>query len=1160
MKESTKAKLKKVGGITAKITTGVLCFGIALAGAYLLTPNRVKTISTKYGEETIEQSDFELFINQLTNDVGMGQDSTTSTYLSAEFENLVLNYTLENQTVENTVTIDGGLDLRLHELSVSGIEFNVNADVDYNGKNLTLAVGHFKEQLYFSLQNLKLKCNSISANEIIMQLAPIFAQYGDFYFDEMVYDFSNLIDEKIGSLGNTLMSSMSGSTSGLSLSTEEVKTATGYKFTLTVSEDIVIDLISDTDFTLQRVEIVKLQTNGLSVSGAINVSFKEYNDFIVPAEDPSYVNIFNYSGLYQKLASLLHEDNQKIGVAFSADLDNVVNNTSTDIAKIEGSVNVDFDALLDLEKYSGYSDEFGNMPTNPLINRDGETQNEEKTTADYVKEIVDKLKFNLQLDLIGQNDVEYANLDLALEGGEAYIRFNEQEVNNEKKSVMKLKIDTTTMNWIMDKIPELVSSLSGDSSTNTLDTLTSFLSDDVAHSIETGDFSFILDMITDLSNDADGINLDLDLSSLGIGDNASVSLDIDNDPNSDTLVLDVSNISFGDYVLGAHVNSEDYAALDLGELTAYQSADFIPDVVDQVSELVDSPKSGFIINGSVLADADSTGIKFYGGAKFDNSEDVKAGYGNMVIEEIKYHADTIWATHLLNVDVTNLDSNVIKSLDAEGNVISTNNQNEALFIYGDPNSDSNVKGKLHLQSVIDIVDIVKTFIGDAKDDPKFTKFLQPITKLLGMSVLGDIIAEKDYLRLASNELLQEVSLINNGQTLKIVVSKTLLGLPDDLSILINFEGGYGSESRRLKSLELIDFAIGENESSKKINLKVELADYNFTNYTDIHGNTRTLNNEIEAHRDEEYMNLDGIKTLIDLGINTTRLNYYRLTADVSLTLLGFDITLDDIDFQIYVDGVHVKVYGKIGHVPLIPIASEDFSLLQTDRSMSAEFSFRTWDDNDPGKPEGDNVGGVFNIVRTTDTPKTKFQNWKFVTVHEMKSYHYRCNGSTFMDNIIQYLLGDLLGFKASIISDIGSSDSSSSETEARDFTQSFTDTGFQSNGLTIKLGLNLDILTGIDALKEAEITITGAATDDGKGGTMNILSSLKANLRIHFAIDINVSLTASVADCALAADVALSKWNANANSAFNTIDTASYPDANYNKPTSPKISEWSWTE
>ena len=1160
-------KLKRFLKRTAIVTTGVVAFGGTLVGGYLIAPNRTKYINITVKER--EKTPFEKFVEKVTRDIGMtaSEEDKVITYMSAEFDNLKLNYTVKDSEAINTVKIDGGLDFRMSDLSLSGIELNLNANVDYNGRKLDLNVGHFHNEFYLNLNDsFKIKASNLTKQHIIEMIAPTFATQGYLNFSKMYRDLDTLLTDKLTGLIDGLLAGDSSSASSLdlgSLSTEEKETSTGWKFTLSVGEDIELNLLSDKDFTLYRVEISKLEFSNVSLSGAINIDLKNYEEFVSPVDD-EYVEILNYSGLYGKLASLLNEDNQKIGVEFAAELDSISNNNSTDIASIQGSLNVDFDALLDLDQYRM------EPPTEPVepsglkrVNRDGESSEEEQEEPSFMQTIMEKCGFNLQLDLIGQNNKEYANLDLAFVGGEGYLRFNEQQDPNTKalKSVMKLKIDTDTMNWIMDKIPSVISSLSGDENEKSLDKLVDFLSEDLVSAIKDGDYSFILGMIDDISNDSESFNIDLDLSCLGIGDNAKVNLTLDGSLSENEKIpainLSVSDIAFGDFALNANVNTSDFKDLDLGDTEAYQSMTFLPDVIDQVSDLVKAPKAGFVINGSVLKDVDNTGIKFSGAGKFDNNEDVKAGYGNMTIYEYKYNANKEWATHLLNVDIENKASNISETINPDGSITRSNN-NEALFIYGDPNAN-NVKGKLKLQTFLDIADIFKTFYGDAKEDPKFTKFLAPITELLGVSTLSNIIQEKDYLRLAGNELLKEVSILDNGSGLKVVISGEIFGLDTDMTLKVMFEGNNDDGNHKIKSINLENFKLGKDEERKSINVSIELKDYEFTTYTNIKGETKTLRNEIEAHRNEEYMNLNGIKTLLSLGINTTRLNYYRLTADANIqaTILGIDIPVDlkGIDFHIYVDGVNVKVYGKLNSIPLIVYASEDHTLL-SDKTMSGEFSFETYEDSD------DEVGGIFNIKRTVKDPDSEFV-WDWFNSYTryfdaMTYYHYQCDSKNFLDNIAYYLLGGLIGIRQNLCDSIvnSASESSSSETAAADFTQAFTSTGFKANGNTIQLGLNLDVLTGVKALREAEITLSGTTIATGKEDeTMDVLNKLSATLRIHYGVDINISFSASMKDCAVDPEVSLSKWNTNAQANFYNLTKTKLSSAYFNHPTNPQITK-----
>ena len=52
-----------------------------------------------------------------------------------------------------------------------------------------------------------------------------------------------------------------------------------------------------------------------------------------------------------------------------------------------------------------------------------------------LEEAINKLGFNLQVDLIGQNNIQYSNFDLGFAEGTGYVRFNEQGDENNKKGI-----------------------------------------------------------------------------------------------------------------------------------------------------------------------------------------------------------------------------------------------------------------------------------------------------------------------------------------------------------------------------------------------------------------------------------------------------------------------------------------------------------------------------------------------------------------------------------------------------------------------------------------------------------------------------------------------------------------------------------------------------
>ena len=192
--------------------------------------------------------------------------------------------------------------------------------------------------------------------------------------------------------------------------------------------------------------------------------------------------------------------------------------------------------------------------------------------------------------------------------------------------------------------------------------------------------------------------------------------------------------------------------------------------------------------------------------------------------------------------------------------------------------------------------------------------------------------------------------------------------------------------------------------------------------------------------------------------------------------------------------------------------------------------------------------------------KIGFLRWETLHYHVYDCYHYRCDSQTFLDNIAQYLITGLLGIDESIyLESLNAENSGSSdEKEAGNFTNTFTDTGFQAykdgNNDVIKLGLNLNELTGINALKELEATITSKHIDyPGSSEGMNVLGNLHATLRINFAVvfNINITLDASVVEAVVPQADALSAWNTQASEGFTELTTHEVGSSNYNNPNNP---------
>ncbi len=319
---------------------------------------------------------------------------------------------------------------------------------------------------------------------------------------------------------------------------------------------------------------------------------------------------------------------------------------------------------------------------------------------------------------------------------------------------------------------------------------------------------------------------------------------------------------------------------------------------------------------------------------------------------------------------------------------------------------------------------------------------------------------------------------------------------------------------KLDSLEIKNVAIKE----KTLNLKVSLKEYD--------------DNKVSKLKESDaYIDFSTITLLVKFGLNTTKNDYYHLTANIDLNALAIINASFEMDVHVLIKDEYVKIYGIIPDAKLLNLlgsAIQDYGV--TAQSVKSEFTFESYDVNDPNREDG--VGGYFHI-KTTET--------KIITGRKVIK-HFKTTSKNLIksENIMAYLLNDLLLIKTSITDMIGNVSTDKDEyAPAGDFTNLFTSTGYSynANKNQWKVGINLNEITGIDALRELELTINGRND--------KTLSSLVASLNIKASL-VTIKLGADITLDAL--DPTVTNWSNSIESAFNTINAVSFPESKLNQP------------
>ena len=1116
---------RKVRKIITRTGAGILFCGVAMGCAYYLTPNSKKTVHLgdksqlkSEVEESALPPHFMRFVSRLNEDTGIMDETIheENTYygFNVNFDDFSVSFKKDENAPLNKFEVEGDIDLKIK--TIKDISFNLDINVDYNGKDIPLELGYVNKTAYFGLYDLRMKVGSTTIDELFGNeeegtqslLSQIFVASKDegginfdveSYIDDIVND---IIDNKLGSMVSSMdLSSLTESFNlhaladgeqGIGLDVKENEITNGWKFNVdiqvrneTLDTEINLGLLVDEDYRLTRVELGTIDLGNVVIKGSLNIDAIE--DYTVLSPDNinyrnynanhKYVEVINYKGWLQKLANFIDEDNQKFAVDFSLGLGQKEESTLVNVGSINGSINADFSKILDFSKY------MGGDPSNDVA----------------VNNFRNNASLGLDLHIFGQNNEEYSNLAVNYVEGKGYLKLNEKEdEHGVKKAVVKSRIETETMNWLIDEMPGMFANVSGEGESDSMLTdLFSFVTDSsFVKGIKSGDYSVVLDILKNVKNTEKTIEIGLDLSSLGFGNNAEVELVLDSEDasNHKVLNLDISSVEMGSFVLNASIKTNDFTQWVIDDESSYDSLDFLPTVFDQVYHILDEKQTGFTINGSMF-DEDGLGISLNGKGQLDYG--ARFGFGDLIIDEYKYKNKGVWYSHKLAIDIDNRSDDY--------------SINNAHFVYGEK-TGKNVKGKVTVQSVLDIIDVVMTFLDDNRDNEKWTKFLDPIEKMLSIGELGNIINQKDYFRLLKNDLVKSAKRDNNQ--LNLIIGGELFDFDNDMTVRVNLKDD------KLDSVELIDFRFSNN-NTKKLNVKIALQEYD-----------PNRESSVDKSNLNSFMDLSSIALLLKFGINTTANNYYHLTANVDLDLGIIDLFKFKLDIYVVVQDAYCKIYGVIEDAK-ISFAVQKYNDITT-KSLKSEFTFETYPDGDPNREDG--VGGYFHF-KVSDTRR----------LTGTKIYHYKTTSKNLIqsENIIKYLLSDFLYLRDWIVEAIGGVDlSSEEERPAGDFTNTFTSTGFKYSASEKKwsVGLNLDVLTGVDALKDIEVNIYGNNQEKFSRLTGKLqveamkLGSLSTKIGIGF--DVSLENTSS----------SITDWSSSIQSKFNTINNVSFSSSYLNNP------------
>ena len=389
--------------------------------------------------------------------------------------------------------------------------------------------------------------------------------------------------------------------------------------------------------------------------------------------------------------------------------------------------------------------------------------------------------------------------------------------------------------------------------------------------------------------------------------------------------------------------------------------------------------------------------------------------------------------------------------------------------------------RMKVQTIKDLSSIISEIIQNPDDHMQ--EIMGNLLQKTGTLPIEDIIAG-NYLDLLTTNLIDRFEV--GPDYVELDVALDILDMTGS-SFTVRVEFGLGEEGiNSLKALKVSNFSYE--------GLNVEFNAY-LKDFDESLESTRLPSAEVV-----DYIDFSDLKVLLQLGINTSKNNYYHFTASATVTfsIISKEIELP-IDVKVWTDHGDVKVSVDI-EVPNVKVLGISVN----------------------GKSSTDNrVAHIYYhdkmfYVHRTETYQSGILIRKTHDVEHVAKY----NVNDFMDNILEILCGDVLCLSDTLMNEITKAvnKTAGDESYQMKYENILNDFLYSKTGHYFWFDINLAEIANNDQLKTFTVKVL---TDDSD----TQLTGLKANLSIVLAkvlgseISIKISLTLTLADSALVADV-----------------------------------------
>lgn len=804
-----------------------------------------------------------------------------------------------------------------------------------------------------------------------------------------------------------------------------------YYFTIKLSDDISIYIVTDLDLNFAGIRTGTIDYQGMLFSLEANLHSVSHVDLINPKNTADYEKYQDFSPAFKLFDGIY---------ALTKKRQNTVN-IELDVRKYKDDVKsnllrTNLDITYDL------------LSIDPTFALDGKviTERQDKDGHDAINETLYNFALYQKSIYAHYGDVA---ISVELDSVTALLQYVINKIGDAKvEGLVSSLISTMSASQITDLVAK---------ADNLLGTIV-LTNDELGINLNTSNFS------TTTTNILTGETEDkLKLTDMYVA--------IKFDSNSGALQsLEIKNFGLNNYEADLVVTFGEYKPFTVNK-SDYQKIDHLIGIAEFYDIYKDLnkfriefdakvSKDDEIVSGNTVSYND---ILVDGGLQFEldplrgqeGHTNIGYGYGDLSVLDRKN------VKHTIRADMKNVDEILLSYSTKIGN---TKRDAEV-----DP-----MNVKMRVQTMKDLVEVITTLVKDP--DEHFNELFGALLDKTASMPIGQIIAG-DYLQLLTTNLVDRFE-----------VGDDYIEMDVSLDIL-----AFENSAFKLR----IDFTSDEYGISGLKDLKV--SNFSFEGlHVDFNAYLKEFDDSLESSRlspAEDYIDFSDLKVLLQLGINTSKNNYYHFTATAKVTISLFNISLDlPLDIKVWTDHGDVKVSVDMTDIPTIIFVNVPTDRALTTKNRTAHIYYHD---------------KAFYVNRSETYTEGLIRKKTYLVEHVAKY-----NVDQFLENAIEILCGDVLCLSDSIMEKINESvNKGNDEAYQMKYENILNYFIYSASGHYFYFDINLAELANNEQLE----TLTVKVLTDNSNTS---LTGLNANLTVKLTsvLSLVVSLNLTLADCSPIAD------------------------------------------